>query len=287
MPGPLAGGATANYSFTTLGNFSTLGTYTIVAQTNLSGDAVPANNGFTKVITNSACNQVLKTENPPLAIGPNLGTVTNSTLTYTNTANIASARVRVNLTHTWNEDMEIRLISPSGTTIMLADNRGGNTDNYTNTWFDDAATTPIASGTGPFTGSYIPDSPLSVLNGTPTNGTWTLRVTDTVNQDGGQILDWTLELCEVPLSTPTFDPTNFDFIIANASDKTFQFKVGPEYDNGTLILEVYNVTGQTLLRRKSDDINSYILDMNYADTGVYFVRVFNDKFNSVKKIMVK
>jgi subtilisin-like proprotein convertase family protein len=287
MPGPLAGGATANYSFATLGNFSTLGTYTIVAQTNLSGDAVPANNGFTKVITNSACNQVLKTENPPLAIGPNLGTVTNSTLTYTNTANIASARVRVNLTHTWNEDMEIRLISPSGTTIMLADNRGGNTDNYTNTWFDDAATTPIASGTGPFTGSYIPDSPLSVLNGTPTNGTWTLRVTDTVNQDGGQILDWTLELCEVPLSTPTFDPTNFDFIIANASDKTFQFKVGPEYDNGTLILEVYNVTGQTLLRRKSDDINSYILDMNYADTGVYFVRVFNDKFNSVKKIMVK
>jgi hypothetical protein len=164
---------------------------------------------------------------------------------------------------------------------------GNGINTFANTWFDDAATTPIASGTGPFTGSYIPDSPLSVLNGTPTNGTWTLRVTDTVNQDGGQILDWTLELCEVPLSTPTFDPTNFDFIIANASDKTFQFKVGPEYDNGTLILEVYNVTGQTLLRRKSDDINSYILDMNYADTGVYFVRVFNDKFNSVKKIMVK
>jgi len=284
MPGPLAAGATSSYSFTTQGNFSAFGNYSIIANTNLTGDAVPANNAIEKIITNSACNQFNKTENPPLAIGPNAATITNSTLSITDSYVISGARVRVNLTHTWNADIQIQLISPSGTAIMLANGRGGDSDNFTNTWFDSAATTAIASGTGPFTGSFTPETSLNVLNSTLSNGNWTLRVTDTANQDGGQLLDWTLELCQT-LSAPTFDPTNFDFIIANASDKTFQFQVGPEYDN--LILEVYNVSGQTLLRRKSDDINSYILDMNYADTGVYFVRVFNDSFNSVKKIIVK
>ena len=287
MPGPVATGGSGTFTFSAIGDFSALGSYSIIANTNLSGDAVPANDAIEKIITNSACTEYTKTENPALPIGPNAATVTNSVQNITSASTIASARVRVNLTHSWNEDMQIQLISPSGTAIMLANGRGGNTDNYTNTWFDDAATTPIANGTGPFTGSFIPDSPLSVLNGTAANGNWTLRVTDTANQDGGTLINWTLELCELPLSTPTFDPNNFDFIVANKTENTFQFQVSPEYAADDLVLEVYNTNGQTLLRRASDDINTYILDMSYAQTGVYFIKLSNKELNAVRKIIVK
>lgn len=286
MAGPLAPGANASYSFTTQGNFTALGNYSIIARTNLSGDAVPANDAIEKIISNSACNQFTRTHNPPVSIGPNANTITNSTLVVNDNFGINGVRVRINLTHTWNADMIIQLISPNNTTIMLSNRRGGDSDNYTNTWFDDNATTPIADGTGPFTGSFRPDSPLSALNGSLSQGTWTLRVTDMANGDAGQIFDWTLELCQ-DLAAPTFTASNFDFIVANASENTYQFQVNPEFDNGNLVLEVYNASGQTLLKRKSDDINSYILDMSYAQTGVYFVRLFNNELNAVRKIIVK
>ena len=85
----------------------------------------------------------------------------------------------------------------------------------------------------------------------------------------------------------TFDPNNFDFIVANKTENTFQFQVSPEYAADDLVLEVYNTNGQTLLRRASDDINTYILDMSYAQTGVYFIKLSNKELNAVRKIIVK
>ncbi len=49
--GPLAPGATATVTFTVPANLATPNTYNIVAQTNLTGDALTANNATTKVVT--------------------------------------------------------------------------------------------------------------------------------------------------------------------------------------------------------------------------------------------
>jgi subtilisin-like proprotein convertase family protein len=84
--------------------------------------------------------------------------------------------------------------SPVGAPIMLSNRRGGSGDNYTNTVFDDEATTPVSAGTAPFTGSFRPESPLSVLDGMNAAGTWTLKVVDQANVDVGTIDNWTLTL---------------------------------------------------------------------------------------------
>jgi parallel beta-helix repeat protein len=51
---PIVAGATATYSFTTKADLSTAGSYTIVASTNQTGDALSTNDAFTKVVVSSA-----------------------------------------------------------------------------------------------------------------------------------------------------------------------------------------------------------------------------------------
>lgn len=126
---------------------------------------------------------------------PDLTTV-EVPITVTDLGVVDDVNVRVRLNHTFDGDLEIRLVHPDGTAVLLSDNRGGNGDNFgtgandcsgTHTAFDDSAAIAISAGTAPFTGSFRPEQLLSAFNGKPTNGIWKLRVSDTANVDTGTI----------------------------------------------------------------------------------------------------
>ncbi len=151
---------------------------------------------FSYTTADILCRDFIATDIPKniLATGPN--TVT-STLAVNELMDLTYVKVKLNITHTWVEDLTISLKSPKGTIIILSRENGGNGDNFTNTVFDDNATTPIASGTAPFTGSFKPDDALSALNGESAFGNWQLIVKDGYNEDGGALLSWTLTVCGV------------------------------------------------------------------------------------------
>jgi len=107
---------------------------------------------------------------------------------------ILDVNVKVNITHTYDGDFTIQLIPPGGSPIALSNRRGSSGQNYTNTVFDDEATTAISAGVAPFTGSFRPESPLSGLDGANSAGTWTLKVVDQASVDTGTIDNWTLML---------------------------------------------------------------------------------------------
>ncbi len=124
---------------------------------------------------------------------PDLTTIT-STLTVSGAGIITDINVTLNITHTFDSDLVITLISPNGTQVTLASHDGRSGDNYTNTTFDDQATASIASGRAPFSGSFKPIGSLATLNGLNANGTWTLQVADTVAQDSGTLNSWSLQI---------------------------------------------------------------------------------------------
>jgi subtilisin-like proprotein convertase family protein len=105
--------------------------------------------------------------------------------------------VRLNIAHTFDSDLEIRLIAPNGSSIILVDNRGGAGDNFVNTILNPtpvaATATPIAAGVAPFTGYFIPDNAYSGLTG-PLNGTWNLQIEDQALLDAGTLQGWELIL---------------------------------------------------------------------------------------------
>ncbi|NUO20421.1 proprotein convertase P-domain-containing protein, partial [bacterium] len=121
---------------------------------------------------------------------------------------ITDLNVCLDIVHTYDGDLEITLTSPMGTVVDLSMGNGGSGDNFTCTTFDDEATTAIGSGVAPFSGSFIPDSPLAAVDGENAVGAWVLAITDLYGGDDGW-LNWvclTFEYDEIlPVAFGSFD----------------------------------------------------------------------------------
>ncbi|MBK6400263.1 MAG: proprotein convertase P-domain-containing protein [Bacteroidia bacterium] len=129
--------------------------------------------------------------------------------------------VRINLTHTYDGDLAISLVAPSGNTILLSNRRGSGGDNFINTVFSMPATTLISTGTAPFTGTYRPDGNFNALTGNA-NGTWLLKVQDLANVDTGRIQNWTLNINNAIPETISYSwtstPSGFTSSVQNPTD---------------------------------------------------------------------
>lgn len=128
--------------------------------------------------------------------------IATSTLNVNSHFTLADLNMRLTVLHTFDSDLLIQLISPTGTTVTLSNNRGGGGDNFTNTLFDDEALAAIAAGNAPFNGSYRPDSLLSAFDGQDAYGTWTLRITDEAERDSGWITAWSLNMTAAASNVP-------------------------------------------------------------------------------------
>jgi subtilisin-like proprotein convertase family protein len=151
--------------------------------------------------------QVYTSTDVPKSIPDNNVAGVTSTLPVTSNTFVGDINVTLNLTHTWDGDLEISLISPAGTNVLLVNRRGSSGDNFTNTTLDDEASTPISSGVAPFSGSYRPDNPLSTFDLQPITGTWQLKIADREAADTGNLLGWSLQIAPGSYVCAIYTPT--------------------------------------------------------------------------------
>ena len=127
-----------------------------------------------------------------------IGTINNS---------FGLATVCLNITHTWDSDLEIALHAPDGTIVFLSVQNGGSGQNFTGTCFTGTALSSISTGIAPFTGSYLPDEPLgAVNNGQNANGTWTLCIQDILGGFTGTLNSWSISFSNSPAPPPPVQP---------------------------------------------------------------------------------
>jgi subtilisin-like proprotein convertase family protein len=109
---------------------------------------------------------------------------------------VRGVAVRFTITHTFPGDLDISMRSPDGaTTIDLSSDNGATGMNYTDTVISNEATTPITSGSAPFTGTYLPEEPMTRLMGLPSLGTWQLVVHDDFAGETGSVESADIYLC--------------------------------------------------------------------------------------------
>ncbi|GAB4159382.1 MAG: zinc-dependent metalloprotease family protein [Winogradskyella sp.] len=221
----------------------------------------------------------------------------NATDNYTSVINIADdevitdVNVTITISHDWNNDLDIFLVSPSGTIVELStDNGNSNDDDYISTVFDQEATTPITSGVSPFTGTFIPEGDLSMLYGQMSAGDWTLSVDDDFGfADGGQILDFTLELC-------TQQTLSFNDI--QTLDNTFSIYPNPNHgefnvalsnpSSDRVIIQLYDINGRSIYSKtfnSSYDFNTSI-KLNNVQSGVYLIKVIDGTKHMTRKLII-
>lgn len=154
---------------------------------------------FSFTTANIICDSFDSTDIPVTISSSGTPTIT-STIDIGDGVDITDINIQINITHTWVNDLDITITSPNGTVVELTtDNGANNTQNYTDTIFDDQAGISITSGSAPFTGSYAPEGLLGDFNGESSFGTWTLTVTDDTNLDGGTLNSWTVFTCGEPI----------------------------------------------------------------------------------------
>ncbi len=288
IAGPLGVGQAMSYTFSTLGNFSMDGNYNIVAQTLLESDSDASNNTSQIDVLNSSCYTRINDTN--YTIGPDIG-VTTSIINMDQNAVITDVNLTLNIEHTWIADLEVKLIAPDGVTeIILFEDVGSNGDNFTNTVLDDDASTDVSNGESPFTGSYSPTGSLNDLNGLMSAGDWILHINDDANQDGGNLIDWSIQICtELALSVSN-DELEGEFKILNKGNNQFEVSLTNTNSYEDLNLDIYNMGGQRLLwktLKNTSGFYSHTLDMSYASKGIYLIRLGHDKSSTVKKIVVE
>lgn len=119
--------------------------------------------------------------------------------------NFGLESICLDISHTYDGDLTLSLISPSGTEILLSQKNGGSGDNYTNTCFDGNLVNPsITNASPPFTGNFIPEESLGNFNSgiESADGIWKLKIYDDFSADDGVFNSFSLTFSNSPAIVP-------------------------------------------------------------------------------------
>lgn len=160
------------------------------------------------------------------------GNVSDDGATNTFTANVTGlsglsaahglVQVCLDITHTYNSDLNVHLIAPDGTEINLFSGIGGGDDNFSDTCLSQTAANSINTTVAPFSGIFRPQETLgNINNGQIGNGTWKLSIVDTYpDADTGTVNSWSIQFgpdASVPF---VFTSSNLPIVIINTGGVT-------------------------------------------------------------------
>ena len=121
-------------------------------------------------------------------------------------------------------------------------------------------------------------------------GDWTLYIDDVANLDGGNLIDWSIQICTDASLSVSDNELDGEFKILNKGNNQFEVSLTNTNSFENLNLNVYNMVGQRLLWKtvkNTSGFYSHTLDMSYASKGIYLIRLGDNKSSTVKKIVVE
>lgn len=229
--------------------------------------------------------------NTPVAIPDANQNFTVRQLNIPTTALVSDVNVAVNVSHTWLSDLQIAVVNPGagGTQINLF-NRGCDNDGTTqnlNATFDDQGV--AANCTTTIVGNVLPESPLSVYNGTNPQGNWLLGVRDLGAGDTGTLNSFSITICSrtAVLSTDDFGLADFK-IYPNPNNGNFNVQFNSQSSN-EIKIGVHDIRGRQIFTKsyQNSGFFSESLELNNVQAGVYLVTVQDGDKKEVKKIVVE
>ncbi len=115
-------------------------------------------------------------ESPGIIIPDNKTEGVTRSLKAQKPGKVGELSVSVDISHTWISDLRVALISPAGTSVLLHNLQGGDSDNIVKTY--DTASTPE----------------LAKFVNEPISGNWTLKISDLAHEDLGKLNAWSVRI---------------------------------------------------------------------------------------------
>jgi uncharacterized repeat protein (TIGR01451 family) len=197
------------------------GTWTLTISDDLAGDGGNLNNWSLAVTSLAAAPTTTTvprvTQSTPVEIPTGPAVVTSTLVVSGAGTAILDVNALTHLQHTFSADLDVTLTSPAGTVVTLTtDNAGTNDDVFNGTLWDDDANpggqVPYVTNDGVTTDQLyanltlasplVPEEAMAAFIGEDPNGTWTLTISDDLAGDGGNLVDWSLDLTTFSCAAP-------------------------------------------------------------------------------------
>ena len=253
--------------------------------------SIPPLNFFTyeMMVTQNQCSNNL----PKIILD---GQVTYDTIDISQNGTVDDVNVNLTITHPHDGDILLMINGPGSGQITLSSFNGGSGQNYTNTTFDDEASTPITQGTPPFTGSFIPEQSLSGLDGISLNGKWVLRIFDNKIGDQGTLETYCVAVRYSNPISVTGNSYPVDYELSQNYPNPFNPSTKINYSLGRssdVRIVVYDVLGREIstLVNGNHTAGNYIaiFSSNNLSSGMYYYSMFVDGelFGTKKMVVLK
>jgi len=189
----------------------------------------------------------------------------------TTSSGVSGLRVQISLTYPDDPDLSATLYYDMGqpgqvaVPLFSAVGSGVRTANFTNTVFDDNATTPIQDGNAPFFATFNPQMPLTAFEGLNAKGTWTLVVSNSASGSGstGTFNGWSLSF-QKPLPTTGLGTPGSD----NVSSSFNIFTLG---QTDGLSSEQWTSVGPAAITGSSGQVSAIAVDPSDASGNTVYV----------------
>ena len=206
---------------------------------------------------------------------------------------LVDLNVELDITHTYDGDVEIYLISPNGTEIDLCVGHGASGNNFVGTIFDDEAVVHISQGSAPFTGSYIPDEALATYIDQSITGDWILRVYDNAANDQGTLDAWCLNLfySSDPIYISNLEQRNVslhqNYPNPFREETTFAFDLA---SSANVRISIFDMMGRELatVTNRQFTAGSHEINWNTGNLspGQYFYKIQTNHYVEVKSMLI-
>jgi subtilisin-like proprotein convertase family protein len=212
----------------------------------------------------------------------------SSIINVPTTDDVDSIKLGVDISHNYIQDMIIRISDPSSNNVALAWNRECANQNDLMATFEDGAGPVLCRQ--PTVGTFDPSSTFSVFENLPSNGDWTLTISDNADTDAGTLNSWTLEVCVktiTPLSNEDFQLENLS-IYPNPNNGTFNIL----FDNAISDLvqvDVYDLSGRSVFTNEYETSSTFNESINLTGVtaGMYLVKITDGDRVVTDKIIIK
>lgn len=211
----------------------------------------------------------------PKVISSSAATTITSTIEITNTNTITDLNIiNLDISHTYINDLKIKLTSPSNTTVVVFNQSCAGQNNILMGFDDDvsAGSFPCPPTNGL---AYTPANALTAFNGEAANGTWTLSVQDLYGPaDGGSLNGWGLEIsagCSTEICGNGIDDDGDGFIDGADSDCCSETILYVARESAQILQVNLNTQAQTVATTSpytSSNLNA--LAANPDDNVVYY-----------------
>ncbi|PHS06342.1 MAG: hypothetical protein COA88_10645, partial [Kordia sp.] len=159
--------------------------------------------------------------------------------------------------------------------------------------FDDAGTTAITATTNvnaPFTATYSPENPLSVVNGQNSIGNWKLNVYDNWTDSTGTINSWSLEICGTQV-LEIEDTKIADSFALWPNPNNGEFHISFNTTNSdTVTLTAFDIRGRKVTEQRfenNSNVFNQTVNFNMLAKGVYILKIKTGNNEFFKRLVIK